>query len=791
MALNNFGVGVNFTGRDTGLSKTIDSVKSGFMGLASTVKNVATVSSQKMFQGFAQAPDVKTAVSDMHIAVTGIEAFGVAADQVTSKVFAGMGNMTMSTAKAKSMIGSLAYGMNRDVGTLANSFKSLQQNGIDVTKIGFSGFKQFAKFADVADLNTQDFAAAMSHLKNEVGFSDDEIKKLVQTTANVGVKFNMGTEAMNGMVQMTKLMQEEGAGLFKEWGPAKTKQFLESGTALAGMFMQAGHSAQEAQQLAQGLTKTVMAGKNSFNEIYSGLNANLSEFGMNLSENFTGGVEEAFQMLQDSPLDFAKKLNETFQKVKKVIPADKLTEATARFSMQLSKVAGPAVADFITHGMDPMSKQAAELSKQLGAGGLAGNKGIGAVSNGFRTGLNAADDYNRILDQFSFSLKKLAGVNDGAFNKSLRESTHEMGSNIQAMKGEYKGIGKFFDAVVEINNHGFGAYLGHLDKSFLATQALTKQLGPVAGGIINLGLMFHKAGKDGNSFANTFGPMKEKLKEFGKGAGEFIKDMIAGFKILWPQIADGASGALIALNEALTGDKAGTATDAIKNIFNRGIAYLTSPQFKKSIETAWEGFKGMLVTLYNKLGGDETQVSSLGQALTRIWERTKPYIMSFMSGLLADVLHLVARSAGKIWETLVDTMTPDLIRYGSFTKAKGSTLSSSEDYSRDTARTYTAGVSKPTMEMGPQPLVAAPPGVSNATTKPSQAQSANTKALSDAIHNPAWVTAVQQTLDSQTGTLQQGFRDVVNALSAGRGGGGNGGRTTSSLPLNQTGVGGL
>lgn len=812
MALNNMGVGFNFTGRDTGLSKTIGSVKAGFVGLAGSVKDIAMTSAKKMFTGFARADSVSQAMGDMKNNLTDLESRWVGYDVVTSKVFAGMGHMSMSLEKAKKTAGGLAYSLNRPIDSIAESMKALEQQGIDVGKIGFGSLSKFIKIMDVADVNGAEMAATIGHLRKEVGLNDKQLKSMIQTTANVGRMFNMGSESMQGMIDMTKLMQEEGQGLFTQWGPERTKMFIESGTALAGMFMQAGHSAKEAQSLAQGLTKVVVGGVNDFQSLYDGLAQDLGPAADILAQNMGGGVQEAFELLQKSPLEFSQKLNEAFTKAEKVIPKNKLQEAIGRFSQQISKEASPAIADFITHGMTPMHDKATELIKAIGAGGLGGPGGIDALNKGFKSGISTQEEYGRILDQMATKLKHLGKVNDSAFNDSLRSSIKVMEGSITAMKGEYKGIGKFFDAIQEINYHGFGGFLGHLDKSLLATQALTKNMGPLGAGVVNLGMLFVRAGRGGKEMTSMFDNMKTQMSKFGAGVGEFINDMIRGFEVLWPVMKDAGSKALMALYNALyKDDPAHTPKEAMTKLWDHTMEYL-----RTNIPIWWHGLTKLLSDLYKDLGGDQAS-SAMKSGFDSLMKMVTPYAKqafhaladaamdAFWDAITPDFLSMKhagddPKGASSLtwnkyqhdyWEALrsndkkmqdlryeqLKQLAPDLgyekllgqlPKPGTILQSSGATVSlpnASEPLQPASVASYSAGSDTP-------------------MSKASQ----TTKALVEATHHPEWATESNDIQRAQLSALQSLPDQIANRLQSGGGGGGRSGGSVGDSGRNTTGV---
>ena len=565
--LNLLTFGMSFLGKDKNLTKTATGIQEEILNIDKTIMglndSMGKNSIGMFIGGLAKLPDVKGFASNMldyaadfKITTTQLEQHWVQTDKAFMRASAGMNLNRQDAKKWKKEIGATAYSLAIDVGHVAETFKAVEQSGIDLAKIGFKDFKEFQKFIEVTGIDAKQFTASLAYLKNTVGFTDDQLKDYLATTATIGKKFNMGTEAMQSMASMTQHLQQENAAMFSMWGPQKTKKFLEGTSLVAGAFLKSGKTAEEAQGAAQHLMGTMAKSQSEFGRMFGGLANNMGEFGTMMAENF-GGAEGAFRLLQDSPDQFISKMYETIATIRKLkmgnilaksfggkkleeltkdqranfdamLGAD-MQESIGRFSAQMSDILGPAATDLM-RSMGPLGDEFIGLSKELGSPtGLAGKDGaLAKMASHYRDGLTAQEQLARSQDRFQTSLKKLAGLNDWNFLKETNKSFALMKDRLKDLDGPAKTV---FETMVNLKNYGFGGVLSQIHPLGPAFAELAKSFGPVlqmapglvatfgllaspitviAGAIALLYFGFKEFNKEGHGLIGTLGQTMKK-----------------------------------------------------------------------------------------------------------------------------------------------------------------------------------------------------------------------------------------------------------------------------------------
>lgn len=586
--MNLMGLGYNFIGKDKNLTKTALNIQKEIYGLDKAIGDLNQSVSKggglgEMFKGMMKLPDIKGMANEMvnlagdyKITTTNLEAHVVASDKAFRKASAGMNLSAKDSKKWQKTVTNVAYKLNVDVGAVTESFKALQQSGIDLEKIGLKNFETFQKFVDVTGIDPKQFTASIVYLKDTVGLTNDEVKDFLETTITIGNKFNMGTEAVASMSAVVQNLQQENAKMFAQWGPKRTKRFLEGTQLVAAAFLKSGKTAEEAQAAAQHLMGVLVQGQGAFADMFGGLQNSMGDFGEVLATNF-GSAEQAFQLLQESPDQFISKMYETVDTIRKMktdkILADAfggakledlneqqrasfeamlgadMQQTVGRMAGQFQNVLGPAATDLITRGLGPMGDQFKNLSAELSKpGGLADKNGAAIkMAKNFRTGLTAQEELTRAQDRFQTSLKRMAGMNDWAFLKKYNESVKLAHGSLAELGKDTGPKGFIFRALVGLKNYGFGGMLSQIHPLGPAVADLLKSFGPViqqAGQFLQTmtllaspmtliigGLaLFVAYSKDMTVAGKKVRPMIDgliaTLSKFAKKIGAFIADMM-------------------------------------------------------------------------------------------------------------------------------------------------------------------------------------------------------------------------------------------------------------------------
>lgn len=532
---------------------TIDTAVIAGAGLASVGKRMFNV------PGVMQAAgQIQNIAEDFKITTTNTEAWGVMASKATSQVLTGLNLTDKQMQRAKSTISSVAFDMNTDVGTVAQSFKALQQAGVDVTKIGFKSFGEFQKFMSITGTDAKQFAFTIGKMRSQFRMSDKDIKDTLTTVVALGKRFNMGAEATQLMANTVGVLADEGASLWAELGPAKTKKFLEGTQALSIAFMNAGNSAEDAQKLALGVGRAMIKGRAGVQQLYAGLAEELPDAMQTLTENF-GDVNTAFKMLQEDPAKFTKTIAIVAKKIRDSSKSpQEAQEKLSRFSHQMAVSFGPEFSSLIGGSLDKTVQSFSAVDKELGRpGGLSDKNGvITKMANNFQDGRTMTERLMWAQDRFRTKLKTLMKETDQDFLKRFNHSADVTSVKLKELASRDGLLGKATSLFVEFSNHGLGGVASKISKDYGPAMAmLIQQFGPIlqqlpmiatafmgllspmtiiVGGIAALVLYFKEASEGGGKFKDVVDSILPKI---GDIAGKVFDTLVKIAPIIGNAIA--------------------------------------------------------------------------------------------------------------------------------------------------------------------------------------------------------------------------------------------------------------
>jgi hypothetical protein len=573
VGLNFLGLGFNFGSQDKGLGKSIKTTASGLKDINTAVVGIGLAGAKMTFK----MPNVKGAIggltnlaNDVKVTTTYLEAYGVSANKVSSAGLAGLNLTTNQFRKLKGQISSTAFSMNIDVGTVTQSMVALKQSGVDVRKIGFKSFKQFQKFMSITGTDAKKFAASVAGLRTQFGFTDDQTKDLIQSTAALGKKLDLGKEAVSGMADVTKMMAEETTGMFKEWGPKKIKQFQMGTIKVAGALKSMGATGAEAMQTSKAFTGQLIKGQAGMQSLFAGLSTTMG-VDMDTLTQHLGSPQAAFDALQKSPEDFAlhmAKMSSNVQKVAKEMIRTKMfggmsdeaikasgqmkkfdaevgkstTALTSRFSLQMKGAFGPGMTNLINKGLGPLEKSLKATKGEV----KGGDKDIASYTKKWSDGRTAAERFAIAQSRVLTSMKQVHGVmKDTTFINKYKKDTGALVKELDKMSRKGGVLGAVTRKMIEMRVHGIGGVLAVNTKWGFAVTEMAKQFAPVIAGAGSAAMAFRALASPITIIIGLFAGLFFVFKDLEKGDKSIIRPWLKRLKANLPKIFMAIKGALI------------------------------------------------------------------------------------------------------------------------------------------------------------------------------------------------------------------------------------------------------
>jgi phage-related protein len=478
MGLNFLGLGFSLGAQDKGLAGAIKETSSGLADISKSVVGIGLASAKMIFKPPNFGPAIaltQQLANDVKLTTTNMEAYGVAAEKVTSEGLAGLNLSEKALNKAKGQIAGIAFSMNVPVENVTKSFEALTQAGIDVNDMaayGFKNFKQFNQLMEVTGANGADVASAMGTMNKQMGMSQKQIKGTVQSVAAIGKSMNIGKQAISGMASTVKILNENSNLLPHAWSPARMDKFIKGTTIVSGALTGIGMKADDAMAASQELTKALLKGQKNISSLYSGLTDDLGVPMEVLTQNL-GTVDEAWKMMQESPDQFMLKMGKLVSQVKgKLKP-----EAFDRFRIQMEGAFGPQVmAAFQHQGFGQLEPMIEKANKAMNDGG----KAIDSMAKKHRDGRTYAERFAIAQDMIQTRLKKVKGVmGDGVYLKEYVKQGKEFTDWANATAAKGGPLGKLTTALIEVKNRGFGGFLASHSKFGFAMAEGIKMMEPL------------------------------------------------------------------------------------------------------------------------------------------------------------------------------------------------------------------------------------------------------------------------------------------------------------------------
>ncbi len=340
--------------------------------------------------------------------------------------------------------------------------------------------------------------------------------------------------------------------------------------------MKSGMSAEGAQASANAFLKTIMKGKQSFHDLYTGIETDLGPLAKVMSENFQG-PEEAFRLLEKSPHEFVLKMHKATNALGKLaekqvlqqydvkdasqlstkqrteydakVRAQQLTY-TQRFSTQMSKLVGSDMTTLIMKNSDKTMKKMDQLGKNFDKVG--GKKGaISKITKQYRDGRTATERFAIAQDLLITRMKKLRGtMSDTRFLGDYAKSSGLVLSKMKQMADKGGPVGKAMTTMIDFSNFGLCGVLARLHPMGLGLTTIVQKFAPVLAMLPALAVGFSALFSPLTLVAVAIGGIYLALK-YPEQAAKAFKKFSSAVKTYLPKILNTAKMIVIGVAKAL------------------------------------------------------------------------------------------------------------------------------------------------------------------------------------------------------------------------------------------------
>lgn len=469
------GLGVNFASQDKGLKGSLTDVTAGVSNLTQSIVDASMASAKMVFKPPNFGPALSLAgqlANDVKVTTTYFEAYGVQVNKVTNETMAGLNLTSAEFQKKQRQVSKTAFQMNIDVGTVTDSMVALTQAGVDVGKLGFKSFTEYQKFVTVTGADSKALAGTFAAMREQLGYTEEDIGTLLRQQSALGRKFDRGREAVAGFAGTMELVLQHAARFPETFGKEQVARFVKGTEITAGALMKLGAPAAEATQTAQKLGEQLMAGQGQMQSVFGGVSTELGDQASLFFEYF-GSAEDAFKMLESSPDQFIETMGKTFSTLEK---SGKVSSGQLdRIRVMMSNTYGTGVLRAVQN-YDKLSSSLNEGRKEMG---LVTDE-FGNVAKRQKDGRTQAERFNLIQDRMITQWKKLHGVmSDQKFNAIYRKQTKQLTASLSNLAKNDGPVGKATQLFMNFRSHGIGGTLAAGSKFGFMLSEMGKQFGPI------------------------------------------------------------------------------------------------------------------------------------------------------------------------------------------------------------------------------------------------------------------------------------------------------------------------
>lgn len=452
---------------------------------------------------------------------TSLENFGMQAAQTARPILVQAGVTGKALDQMTGKITGMAYGMELDAGTIAQSFAAVETSSSKaksaINHLGLS-MADLVKLSHATGQSTEDLVKVVGNLSSQWGLSDDQVKTLLNDMASLGRQAGIGAEAYLGLGSSMEVVNETLSASMLPKTPEMIMKINTSIARLAGAFKEGlGTTPKKAMETAQksfGIFAEEVAKTNE--QLKIGLESNFGPMTLAMNELF-GNVQisekEMAKGMKD-PLALVTDMSDAMGEMAKHKTFEEQAAFVARFRARLA-AANPDLAYLV---FDTQKGNKA-LHDMAGIAPVVGNELKKMGQEGFRTTIGLQKQLDMTKEVFENKLMSISKDDVKNFVQEQRAAYREVGDNLIKL-GSDKTWGPLVHAFSAFKRGGITAGLQSLGKQLgIDTRGMGKFAAKVQ---IGLDIM--------HSMGEALGPVMSLLGQFGPLG--MLAGGIAGFFML-------------------------------------------------------------------------------------------------------------------------------------------------------------------------------------------------------------------------------------------------------------------
>lgn len=449
------------------------------------------------------------------------------------------------TGEASSLADSLAQSPEQ----AAQAVRGFSEATSEMRAIGVRSAADVARIQAVFGISGDTLRNSLLLMRNELGFSDQSMNRLVGSIQRYGQESGDVTGAFQALPDLLHQLRTQASATGRQLSGDELEQYGSGVFRLARGFFQFTQDSTEARQMAMDFSRSLIDSERGIQNMVAGTEENLPQF----IEQFAiaqGDISTIMQDMRAGPDGFIRAMARTAMSVREA-GGPEMEERFNQLRARLEQAVGPEQAAMLTNFFRSADRSAIQsMTAMEGATSTLAQ----AAREGFSTGRTLSDNFERMQQGFIMGFRNIGRAAAGPFVAETGRAFAQFNATLRGVVDRGGPLADLVTAMSEASSIGASAFLptslrpmlpllnaareaagpfvetlSHLGINLSALASPMGLVGAIAGG---MGLWFIRLYERTGSVSAAFEEMGTKLQSLGADisrwasqAGEWLGTM--------------------------------------------------------------------------------------------------------------------------------------------------------------------------------------------------------------------------------------------------------------------------
>jgi hypothetical protein len=539
------GVGVGYTGEDSGWTKAAEKAAESIGGLVGSFKGIKDSIAGPLGAARDRLVAFKNALPEN--LTTGYESQLVAADKAGRSLAAQLGYGSKQMGKFTKDATNMGISLNRSTEEAGRAIFAWDR-GSDVLKaVGIDSAETALKVGDLG-IDMKNFTYSLKELKTGLNLNDAALKKVTDSTLAWGQQSGDVTGVMNAMQEQVEHLSKRAHQLGRNLSGDELANWAENTNQAKQALFTLIPNAAKASAAVDQMSDMALENGRVMGAMFAGAENDLPQT-MKAFAIAGLDVEKQFKMMEKGPLGFIQGLSEmaaatgkpfkemtTDQKnfIEKTIASSGLGEEAQQALWKAMNV-GPTALQGIIDKLPKATENIGKLGKEAFRTGRTTSEWLQLYKDQFTTALRSSRKVEVTVTKNGKTYKKMIPVAQKYLEDS-KKGFADLSKRLTDLSKDNGPLGQVAGKIMDIQILGAAGLLPESMRAYVPVlEELTKQFGPILMGLgqmmplitalaspvvilvaafAGLAFWFISAQKAGDSFSDTVGTMQQQAMSF-------------------------------------------------------------------------------------------------------------------------------------------------------------------------------------------------------------------------------------------------------------------------------------